>query len=138
MVAVSGLGANLPEDSVYPTTTVDSDGNVLHGSNQYRLHFDKEELPPVNAFWSVTLYDSNGFQVANQLNRFALGDRDPLQFNFDGSLTIIVQNTSPGPELESNWIPAPTEVFNLQMRLYGPTSTVLNGTWVPPAVEKII
>ena len=138
VVAVSGLGANLPEDSVYPTTTVDSDGNVLHGSNQYRLHFDKEELPPVNAFWSVTLYDSNGFQVANQLNRFALGDRDPLQFNFDGSLTIIVQNTSPGPELESNWIPAPTEVFNLQMRLYGPTSTVLNGTWVPPAVKKII
>ena len=75
--------------------------------NKYVLHFDKDELPPVDAFWSLTMYDAEGFQAANPLNRFAIGDRDALKFNPDGSLDLYIQNENPGPDKESNWLPAP-------------------------------
>jgi len=92
MGTLIGLGVNLPEDAVYPASFVDGDGKSYDGTNSYVLHFDKGKLPPADAFGSVTLYDENGFQVANPLNRFAIGDRDKLKFNTDGSLDIYIQN----------------------------------------------
>jgi len=136
-VAMIGLGANLPEDAIYPINVSDSEGKPLTGSSKYVLHFNKAELPPVNAFWSVTLYDQDGFPVANSLNRFALGDRDELKFNSDGSLDLYIQNENPGPGKESNWLPAPKEAFNLLMRLYSPRPSALDGRWAPPAVKSI-
>jgi hypothetical protein len=95
----------------------------------------KDELPPVNAFWSLTLYDAEGFQVANELKRFAIGDRDALEFGADGSLDIYIQHEQP-EQGESNWLPAPEGGFNLCGRLYYPRPEVLDGTWVPAAVRK--
>jgi hypothetical protein len=136
-VALIGLGANLPEDAIYPMTLIDADGQPLTGANRYRLHFDKDELPPALAFWSVTLYDNEGFQVANPSNRFAIGDRDPLTYNADGSLDLHIQPDSPGSDKESNWLPAPAGPFNLTMRLYYPKPAALDGTWAPPAVQRV-
>jgi len=136
-VAMIGLGANLPEDAIYPINIGDSEGKPLTRSSKYVLHFSKAELPPVNAFWSVTLYDKDGFPVANSLNRFALGDRDELKFNADGSLDLYFQNENPGPGKEPNWLPAPKDAFNLLMRLYSPRPPALDGRWAPPAVKRI-
>ncbi len=136
VVAMVGLGANSPEDAVYPVLLADADGNPLAGDNDYVLHFDKAGLPPVDAFWSVTMYDAEGFQAANSLNRFAIGDRDPLQYNADGSLDLYIQHTSPGTDREANWLPAPKGPLGITMRLYSPKATVLNGTWGPPAVRR--
>lgn len=136
MGALIGLGVNLPEDAVYPATFVDGNGKAYDGANRYVLHFDKGKLPPAAAFWSVTLYDKNGFQAANTLNRFALGDRDKLTFNSDGSLDIYIQNEPPGAGKEANWLPAPKGEFNLAMRLYSPKREALDGSWTPPAVKR--
>ncbi len=136
-VGLVGLGANLPEDAIYSLTSVDADGQPLTGANRYRLHFDQDALPLARAFWSVTLYDNEGFPVANPLNRFALGDRDPLTYNADGSLDLYVQHDSSGTDQESNWLPAPAGTFNLTMRLYFPKPTALDGTWAPPAVQRV-
>jgi hypothetical protein len=133
-----GLGADLPEDAVYPLNIGDADGKPLTGANQYVLHFAGSEIPPVAAFWSVTLYDKDGFPTANELKRNAIGDRDALKFNADGSLDLYIQHASPGTEKESNWLPAPTGDFNLAMRLYGPKREVLDGRWAPPAVKEIV
>ncbi|MGC1760109.1 MAG: DUF1254 domain-containing protein [Candidatus Cybelea sp.] len=135
-VALIGLGANLPEDAVYPINLSDSDGKPLDGANAYVLHFTREELPPVDAFWSVTLYDPQGFPYANALNRCAIGDRDRLQYNADGSLDLYIQHDNPGAPKESNWLPAPTGPFNLTMRLYAPRSSVTDGAWPPPPVKR--
>jgi hypothetical protein len=135
MVALVGLGANLPEDAVYPLNLGDADGMPLTGANQYVLHFAKNEIPPVAAFWSVTLYDKDGFPTANDLNRNAIGDRDDLKFNADDSLDLYIQHASPGAEKESNWLPAPTGDFNLTMRLYAPKAEILDDRWVPPAIR---
>jgi hypothetical protein len=136
IVAQVGLGANLPEDAVYPLSLVDDNGNPTDGGSTYVLHFDKGAAPPVDAFWSVTLYDSDGFQVANGLNRFAVSSWMPFKYNPDGSLDLYVQNTSPGAVKESNWLPAPKGAFNLTMRLYAPRSDALTGKWNPPPVTK--
>jgi hypothetical protein len=136
IVAMVGLGANLPEDAVYPLNIGDADGEPLNGANRYLLHFAKNEIPPAKAFWSVTLYDKNGFPSPNALKRNAIGDRDALAFNADGSLDILIQNQSPGPGKESNWLPAPAEAFNLTMRVYSPKGEVLDGRWAPPAVKR--
>jgi len=137
MVAWVGIGANIPADAVYPTAFVDKDNQPLTGKNNYQIHFDKDQLPPVKAFWSITLYNSESFLVQNSLDRYALGDRDPLVFNNDGSLDIYIQHESPGKEKESNWLPAPQGSFNLTMRLYWPESKVLDGSWTPPAIERL-
>jgi hypothetical protein len=137
MAALIGLGVNLPEDAVYPASFVDFDGKPYSGANRYVLHFDKDKLPPASAFWSVTLYDKDGFQAPNALNRFALGDRDKLKFNADGSLDIFIQNAGPGPDKESNWLPAPAGEFNLAMRLYSPRREALDGSWTPPPVKRM-
>jgi hypothetical protein len=137
MVTQLGLGANLPEDAIYPLNLVDNTGKPLDGANKYTLHFDKGAMPPVNAFWSITLYDSEGFQVANVLNRFAVSSYMPFKTNADGSLDLFFQNESPGQSKETNWLPAPKGPFNLCMRLYCPKSDVLTGKWNPPAVTRV-
>jgi hypothetical protein len=136
VIAMFGLGANQPEDAVYPFNAGDSDGKPLDGSHKYVLHFAKADLPPVSAFWSVTLYDPQGFPVANPLNRFAIGDRDSLTYNKDGSLDLYFQNASPGKDKESNWLPSPKGAFTLTMRMYAPKAEVLDGRWAPPAVKR--
>jgi hypothetical protein len=135
IVAQFGLGANLPEDAVYPLNIGDANGKPLTGANQYVLHFTKNEIPPAQAFWSVTLYDGSGFPTTNALKRNAIGDRDALKFNTDGSLDLYIQHASPGVERESNWLPAPTGGFNLTMRVYSPKAEVLDGAWAPPAIR---
>jgi len=137
VVALIGLGANLPEDAVYPLNIGDADGKPLTGANQYVLHFAQNEIPPAQAFWSVTLYDEHGFPTANDLKRNAIGDRDALKFNADGSVDLYIQHASPGAEKESNWLPAPAGDFNLSMRVYSPKSEVTDGRWAPPAVKKV-
>jgi hypothetical protein len=137
IVAQLGLGANLPEDAVYPLNLADDTGKPLDGTNKYTLHFEKGETPPANAFWSVTLYDAEGFQVANPLNRFNLSSWMPLKYNADGSLDLYFQNGSPGADKEANWLPAPKGAFNLLMRLYAPRSDVLTGKWNPPPVTRV-
>jgi hypothetical protein len=137
IVAQMGLGANLPEDAIYPLNMGDENGKTLDGAHKYVLHFPKDEAPPVNAFWSITLYDPEGFQVGNGLNRFAVSSWMPFKSNADGSLDIYFQNESPGKELEANWLPAPKGPFNLTMRLYGPKAEALNGKWNPPAVKQM-
>jgi len=136
MGTLIGLGVNLPEDAIYPASFVDGEGKPYSGANRYVLHFDKGKFPPAGAFWSVTLYDKDGFQVPNVLSRFAIGDRDKLKFNADGSLDLYIQNESPDADRESNWLPAPAGEFNLAMRLYSPRREVSDGGWTPPPVKK--
>lgn len=137
IVSELGLGANLPEDAIYPLNLFDETGKPLDGANKYTIHFDKWATPPVNAFWSITLYDSEGFQVANVLNRFAVSSWMPFKTNADGSLDLYIQNESPGKDKEANWLPAPKGAFNLTMRLYSPKSEALTGKWNPPPVTKV-
>jgi hypothetical protein len=137
IVSQLGLGANLPEDAVYPLNLGDENGRPLDGANKYVLRFEKGATPPVNAFWSVTLYDPEGFQVANSLNRFAVSSWMPFEYNPDGSLDLYVQSESPGKDKETNWLPAPKGGFNLTMRLYSPKSEILTGRWNPPPVTKV-
>jgi hypothetical protein len=136
VVAQVGLGANLPEDAIYPLNLGDEDGKALDGANKYTLHFEKGATPPVNAFWSLTLYDPDGFQVANVLNRFAVSSWMPFAYNPDGSLDLYFQNESPGKDKEANWLPAPKGGFNLTMRLYSPKSEALTGKWNPPPITR--
>ena len=136
IVAQVGLGANLPEDAIYPLNLADDTGKPLDGANAYGLHFEKGATPPVDAFWSVTLYDSDGFPVPNSLNRFAVSSWMPFKYDPDGSLDLYFQNASPGADKEANWLPAPKGPFNLTMRLYAPKSDALTGKWSPPPVMK--
>jgi hypothetical protein len=136
IVTQLGLGANLPEDAIYPINLGDDAGRPVDGAHKYSLHFDKATMPPASAFWSVTLYDQQGYQVANSLNRFAISSWMPLRFNPDGSLDLYFQNESPGADKEANWLPAPKGPFNLTMRLYAPKSDALTGQWNPPPVIK--
>src|SRR5262249_44912047 len=135
VVALIGLGANLPEDAIYPRATADADGQPLSGANQYVIRFAPGELPPVGAFWSITLYNDKQSFVENPINRYAIGDRDRLKLDDDGGLTLYIQNQSPGKEKESNWLPTPKDAFNLFMRLYWPKQEIIEGRWKPPKIE---
>src|SRR5206468_11988228 len=106
------------------------------GSKRYVIQFAHGELPPLSAFWSITLYNSHQFFAKNPIGRYAIGDRDKLKFNDDGSLTLYVQNEPPGTDRESNWLPAPKDEFSLFMRLYWPKKEILDGNWKPPAVRR--
>jgi hypothetical protein len=132
-----GLGALPREDAIYPSASVDADGQPLTGANGYVLHFAKSDLPPIKAFWSLTLYDADGYFAENELKRYAIGDRDRLQFNADGSLDVYVQHARPAENQVSNWLPAPEGVFNLTMRLYWPKPEALAGTWGPPSIQRV-
>jgi len=137
IIASSGLGANQPDDAIYPLNVADVDGKPVMGENRYVLHFAKDELPPVGAFWSLTMYDAEGFHVANPLNRFAIGDRDPLKYNNDGSLDLYVQSDSPSVDKQANWLPSPKSgKLGLTMRLYAPKPQVIDGRWSPPAIRR--
>jgi len=138
IVALAGLGANQVDDAIYPLNISDADGKPVMAENNSVLHFNKDALPPVGAFWSLTLYDAEGFQVANPLNRFAIGDRDALKFNADGSLDLYVQHESPGADKVSNWLPAPQSgELGLTLRLYAPRPQVADGRWNPPAIKRV-
>ncbi len=115
-VAFAGLGANLAKDAVYPTTDMDGHGKPLSGAKQYEITFPKGQLPPVKGFWSLTMYNSDYFFVANNLNRYTLSQRDKLQSNPDGSVTLFLQKDSPGKDKEANWLPAPEGDFVLMLR----------------------
>ena len=139
VVAMVGLGANLPEDALYPNTASDEQGQALNGKHKYRIHFKADQLPPVKAFWSLTAYGQDDFLVPNALNRFALGDRDPLYFNPDGSLDIWIQASAPKEAHQiSNWLPIQQDQnFSLNARLYWPKPAALNGTWQMPKVIRL-
>jgi hypothetical protein len=136
IVSQLGLGANLPEDAIYPLNLGDESGKPLDGASKYTITFANGAAPPVNAFWSITLYDQDGFQVGNALNRFAVSSWMPFKHNADGSLDLYFQNESPGKDKEANWLPAPKGAFNLTMRLYAPKSDALTGKWNPPPIVK--
>jgi hypothetical protein len=136
-VARAGLGANLPADAIYPVARVDGNGQPLNGANRYLVHFDRGQTRPANAFWSLTMYNDRQHFVANPINRYAIGDRDKLQFNPDGSLDLYLQHDSPGKEKESNWLPADSGGFNVIMRIYWPKDTVTSGAWAPPPIRKV-
>jgi len=137
VVAMVGLGANLPEDAIYPSAAIDSDGETLDGSRRYRLRFAKGALPPVNAFWSVTAYGPDAFFIDNPLGRHALGSSDPLTTDPDGSLEMLVQAQAPLAG-SSNWLPVRAGApFQLTMRLYWPRTDALDGSWTPPAIVRV-
>jgi hypothetical protein len=140
LITAIGLGANRPQDAVYPTSEVDAAGKPYSGVNKYVLHFPKGQTPPATAFWSLTMYDGEYFFVDNRLNKYTVSPRDKLRYNDDGSLDIYIQNESPGKEKEANWLPAPKDKFILMMRLYWPKETVpsiIDGTWQPPGVNRV-
>ena len=101
------------------------------------MHFNKGELPPVNGFWSLTMYDKDYFFVPNVLNRYSISPRQDLKPNGDGSVDLYIQNESPGTDKEANWLPAPKTPFNLTMRMYAPKSEALIGKWNPPPVTRV-
>jgi hypothetical protein len=137
VVAMVGLGANQPEDAIYPILVADADGQPIVGEKDYVQHFEADRLPPVGAFWSVTMYDKDSFQAPNPLNRFALGDRDPLTYNADGSLDLHYGPTDPGGDRTANWLPAPAGPLRIILRLYAPEPAALDGTWNPPALTAV-
>ena len=136
-VAEGGLGANLPEEAVYPKAQTDNEGMPLNGAHNYVIHFEKGKTPPVDAFWSLTMYNASSFMlVDNPLNRYAIGDRTQgLTYNPDGSLDIYIQHDAP---LErSNWLPAPEGDFYLILRMYEPKAEMLDGTYQIPPVKRV-
>lgn len=136
-VGYAGLGALPPEEALYPMAPVDSEGKPLSGASRYVLHFDKEQIPPADAFWSLTMYGADQFFVANPLGRYAIGDRDKLAFNPDGSLDLYIQHASPGADKEANWLPAPAGAFSMNLRLYLPQAQAADGRWTPPPVKRL-
>ncbi|MGE0628345.1 MAG: DUF1254 domain-containing protein [Hyphomicrobiaceae bacterium] len=138
-VTAIGLGANRPQDAVYPTSTKDAAGNKYNGANRYVMRFTKGQLPPVEGFWSLTMYDSSYFFVNNPLNRYSISPRQSLQANADGSTDLYIQHESPGKDKESNWLPAPPGDFILMLRMYWPDEnnpSIIDGTWTVPPVTK--
>jgi hypothetical protein len=139
LVTAIGLGANRPQDAIYPTSLKDARGSAYDGANKYVVHFAKGELPPVDGFWSITMYDSNYFFVANPINRYSISPRQNLKQNADGSVDLYLQKDSPGADTEANWLPAPAGKFILMLRMYWPRETdptILDGSWVIPPVSR--
>ena len=138
LVTAIGLGANRAQDAIYPTSVADADGKPYDGANKYVMHFGKGEMPPVDGFWSLTMYDGDYFFVPNKLNRYTLSSRNKFKMNNDGSVDLYIQNASPGKDKEANWLPAPAGKFILMLRLYWPKETppsIIDGSWKPPAVK---
>ena len=139
LVTAIGLGANRPQDAVYPMSQRASLLEPYEGGRNYTLRFQKGELPPVKGFWSLTMYDEQMFFVANPINRYSMSLRANPKFEPDGSLVIYIQNESPGADKEANWLPAPKGKFHLMLRLYWPDEndpSILDGSWVIPEVKK--
>ncbi len=137
-LAKTVLGANVAEESLYPNTVVDADGNKLDGANKYVLHMNKDQIPPVTVFWNLNMFGDDMFFVENDFKRYSIGSTtDGLKYNKDGSIDLYIQNENPGKDKQSNWLPAPKGSFNLTMRLYGAESPILNGSYHLPGVQKI-
>ncbi len=139
LVAVYGLGALPPEEAIYIDRKVDEQNISLNGENHYVVHFAKGELPPAKAFWSITLYNQDRYLSQNEIGRYAIGNRDALNFNADGSLDIYVGHERPSEEKLSNWLPAPDGSFYLITRIYVPQGRYLKdrNTWQHPNIQKI-
>ena len=142
VVAAFGWPANLQEDAVYPYTLIDANGDKLTGAHKYTLTWAKGKTPPVNAFWSITMYmiDQGWWFVPNKLNKFTVSPRNHLKANADGSITLYFQKDSPGKDKESNWLPAPEGEFIPMLRMYWPkekASSILDGSWTPPKVQRV-
>lgn len=136
--AKSNILDNKPEETKYLYRDYDSQGQQLHGENLYTITFPKGQLPPVKGFWSLTLYNAEHFFNKNPLNRYSLGTKNKtLKYNADGSLTLYASAKSPGKDKETNWVPAPDGTFSLYIRAYWSEQAILNGTWMPPQVEKV-
>jgi hypothetical protein len=136
-VAHFGLGANVREDAIYPSTDSDADDEPFDSAEAYVIRIPKDDLPPANAFWSITLYNDQQFFADNPIDRYAIGSRDKLNVAPDGSIEIYIQRSSPGPAREANWLPAPDQgPFDLTIRLYWPQPAALDGSWAPPPVER--
>jgi hypothetical protein len=139
MITWYGLGANRPQDAVYPTSEGPELIKKYSGANKYVAHFKKGELPPANAFWSITMYDKDYFFVPNAINRYTVSSRSKFKANADGSIDLYIQKDSPGKDKEQNWLPAAADKFVLMMRLYWPSEkapSILDGTWKPPEVKE--
>jgi len=135
-VAKVGLGALPPAEAAYPNANIDASGQQLSGARRYVLRFDADQLPPVKAFWSLSMYDSSGFFIDNPIKRYSIGSRDKLNFTDDGSLEIVIQENEPDEE-NTNWLPSPNDDFSLTLRLYLPTKSFLDGTWRLPPIERL-
>ena len=139
LITAIGLGANRPQDALYPTSEGPDIVKKYTGAKKYVMRFEKGQLPPVDGFWSLTMYDAAYFFVDNPLNRYTLSQRNKLKANADGSIDLYIQNESPGKDKESNWLPAPKDQFILMMRLYRPKEkppSILDGTWKIPEVKE--
>jgi hypothetical protein len=139
LVTAIGLGANRPQDAVYPTSLTDAEGKAYDGTNKYVMRFARGQTPPVRGFWSLTMYDGNYFFVANPINRYSASPRQNLKTNADGSTDLYIQNQSPGADKESNWLPAPAGKFALMLRMYWPNEqdpSIIDGSWKIPPVKK--
>jgi hypothetical protein len=138
MIASVGLGANTPEEAIYPAGITDRDGALYNGANDYRLTFGPGNEPPAKFFWSLTMYDSDGYLIANPIDRYSLGpSHPPLLRKPDGSIVIAISRTEP-EEADVNWLPAPAGGFRLNLRLYGPSRAAQTGGWKPPGVVRLI
>jgi hypothetical protein len=136
--AKSNMYDNKPNETKYIYRDFDSQGEQLHGKNLYAVTFPKGQLPPVKGFWSLTLYNEHHLFHPNPLNRYSLGTKSKsLQYNPDGSLTLYFGAKSPGQDKEANWVPAPNGTFSLYIRCYWSDKAILNGSWMPPQVERV-
>jgi hypothetical protein len=139
IIARDLLGANTPQQSIYPVATTDVTGRPLDGGQRYTIRFPKRSLPPVGAFWSLTMYNASDYLYANAIDRYAVGDRTPgLRYGRDGSLTIAIQHAAPAnPPQRANWLPAPSGSFHVIMRLYEPRAVALDGRWKPAPINRV-
>jgi hypothetical protein len=137
-VAKSNILVNAPTETKYFYQDLDAAGGRLTGAHRYTVTFANDQMPPVDGFWSLTLYDAQHFFVPNELKRYSLGTKNTtLQYNPDGSLTLYVQADPPPEAQQANWLPAPTGDFSLYLRAYWPKAAVLDGSWTPPAVQRM-
>lgn len=138
--AVLGIYGNSKQEAMYPIYTVDADGRKLDGAHRYRVRFEPGRLPPVYAFWSLTMYElPSSLLSANPINRYLLNSPMLPQFkrDADGGLTLLVQHESPGKDMEPNWLPAPKGPFFMAMRLYWPKKEALDGSWKQPPLQRV-
>jgi hypothetical protein len=138
--AVLGIYGNSKGEAIYPIYNVDETGQKLTGANHYVLRFPPGQLPPVNSFWSLTMYDlPASLLVANPINRYLINSPmlPQLTRDADGGLTLLIQNQSPGKDKEANWLPAPSGPFRMYLRLYWPKAEALNGSWSKPPLQRV-
>jgi hypothetical protein len=134
--AYLSLAANLNNDITRISSYADADNEKYDSSKKYVLHFAKEEIPPVNGLWSVSVYNGSGYFAKNSIKRFSIGSKDNLKFNKDGSVDIYIQKDNPGRDKQSNWLPSPEGEFEVLLRCYMPKDDLLDGKWTFPAINK--